>query len=766
MVHSLDKVKYIVTPNHPNISFYNECKTNLNNWKCADICSSFLHSLKNNQIQECINELESLLSKYENDKNIIKLWHIFYDYLTCKHKSMIFDTPKQIVETLTKSLSSFIDLDTKNVIITMTTCKRMDLTYRTINSMLYCITDLEKYVGKFLVVDDNSSEEDRTKLLQCYPFITLIRKDATQKGHPKSMNIILNEIKNYKYQFHVEDDWEFFYPSNYIEKCITVLESNQKYGQCLVNRDYGEDQITINNIGGSEYKKINYNLNISNESKSKNKNKNNNSLKYYEHRHFKGLELEKESTKCGLANNLYWPHFSFRVGLTKTEIYPRIGLFNEEAKHFEMEYAERYTENGYITTFLDKVYCTHIGRRTYERNDNTKKNAYDLNEEIQFGQIKSNDENNSDVNSGVNNGVNNKQIRINIYVVNLQRRKDRLLNFFKHNSNELYTFNVYDAVDGSKIIPNSKVQRLFQNGDYNYRRGIVGVACSMIDIWKKFLSDTLCDYAIIFEDDVKVTPNFMPKVIRMIEENKDQFDIIYGHMNPYPRTNKEDYYKTEYIPKLIKISTAQMMQENMGSLATTILTKEGARILLEDINKKGVYNAIDWVAMKTCDLQRAFVTIPFIAFADAYQTNNKKDTDIQTDYNTCGLKNWVQYEIDYWKNQLKTKKNTTIRIVCLNSSSNKLISTIKSTCDNIEIKNLSSINELKPNDILICDQTEISSAITNICIYPLETKISCKTLYYYYTDKCIFVVPISFLNDTNITEKVWGEGYLNMNYPI
>ena len=366
MVHSLDKVKYIVTPNHPNVSFYNECKTNLINWKCADICSSFLHSLKNNELQECIDELELLLSKYQNNENIIKLWHIFYDYLTCKHKSMIFDTPKEIVEKLTKSLSSFIDLDIKNVIITMTTCKRMDLTYRTINSMLYCITDLEKYVGKFLVVDDNSSEEDRTKLLECYPFITLIRKDSSQKGHPKSMNIILNEIKNYKYQFHIEDDWEFFYPSNYIEKCITVLENNPKYGQCLINRDYGEDQITINNIGGSECKKINYNTPVSIENKNKNKNtKEPSSLIYYEHRHFKGIELEKERIKCGLANNLYWPHFSFRVGLTKTEVYNKVGSFNETAKHFEMEYAYRYVNKGYKTTFLDGVYCAHIGRRTY-----------------------------------------------------------------------------------------------------------------------------------------------------------------------------------------------------------------------------------------------------------------------------------------------------------------------------------------------------------------------------------------------------------------
>jgi GR25 family glycosyltransferase involved in LPS biosynthesis len=714
--------------------------------------SHFINALQKNNLSLAESEINKVINKYNSNEtkrnDYIKIWHLFYDYITAQHKNPIYDIPEKIVSSFTNSLQQHSEH--KKVIITMTTCKRMDLTYRTINSMLHCITDLEKHVSKFLVVDDNSSEEDRTKLLQCYPFITLIRKDSTQKGHPKSMNIILNEIKNYKYQFHIEDDWEFFYPKNFISDSIAILESDPNYGQCLINRDYGEDQVTINNIGGSTLKKCKQSTT---------------DLYYYEHRHFKGQQLQIESQKCGLSNNLYWPHFSFRVGLTKTEVYNKVGSFNEAAKHFEMEYAERYFYSGYITTFLDRVYCTHIGRRTYERNDNNKKNAYDLNNEIQFGEIKDNNNNNNNNNQVVKEEETNQlnTVSICIYVVNLKRRKDRLLKFLKENANELYSFKIYDAIDGSKIIPNSKTQRLFQTGDYNYRRGIVGVASSMIDIWKQFISDTTTNIAIILEDDVKLTPQFLAKSIQLIENNKDKFDIIFAHMNPYPNHNKKEFYRTDILPELVKYSTERMMSENMGSMAATILTKEGAKTLLEDINKKGVYNAIDWVAMKTCNIQRAFVTVPFLAFADCFQTNNHKDTDIQTEFNTCEIKNWLTHEIEYWQSKLKSKKNNRIRLVTTVTSKDPFIELVRSNgYEVILVKN----TEIKQNDIIVSNQTKIVNILQNITILPLQSTIECKTIKYYRTNNSTFCIPFSYINDTINTEKTWGDGYLNMVFPI
>lgn len=732
-------LKYLVEPIFSNEQI--EILTRLSiMYNVYDLIKNTLQNYTKKKVSSLLDHLDLLLQKNKQNEitytNLTKLWHSIYDLLASKHSKQLFGINLPLIEQITNEFKQ--KSDKKDVIITMTTCKRMDLTYRTINSMIRCISDLTERVSEFVVIDDNSSEDDRKQLIDTYPFITLIKKTPSEKGHPKSMNMLLPIIQKYKYQFHIEDDWEFFHEDKYIQRCINIIELNPEYGQCLLNRDYGEDQQTINNIGGSLYKQSEFGS-------------------YFEHRFLQGKQLEDEVKKLQIANNLYWPHFSFRVGITKTSVYDKVGPFNEQAQHFEMEYGHRYVQAGYKTVFLDKLYCTHTGRRTYERDDKTKKNAYDLNNEQQFGEKPKSDDsqNQKENNSGI--------LQISVYVVNLKRRKDRLIKFFKHNLNECKTFKIYDAIDGTKINPTSKSQRLFQTGDFNYRRGIMGVASSMIDIWKKFITDASSNYAIIFEDDVVLTPNFYNKICKLISDNQNKFDIIYGHMNPYPHSNKEEFYKRDIQPTLVQYNTQRMMNENMGSMAATILTKQGAKILLEDINKKGVYNAIDWVAMKTCDLQRAFVTVPFIAFADCYQSNNTKDTDIQTDYNICSFTNWSKEEIIYWQNILKgTKKNTNIRLVSFQDKST-LIQTVESL--GFKVQTIRK-DELKQNDILLQDIETIKSKVSNVTICPLNSTIKTSSSNYYKTDKLTIVIPHLLLNDNLIKEKTWGDGYLNLLCPL
>jgi len=718
----------------------NSLKQVASNISCYDAMKSVFDHLDANCIEQAVSECESIISSYKDNpkkyEQYIQFWHILFDFLTKKHVSPIYSIPVSIITDLTNYFQSD-KCKQKDVIITMTTCKRMDLTYRTINSMLYCVTDIKDHIQSFVVIDDNSSEEDRTRLLETYPFITLIRKTPEQKGHPRSMNMLLDILRNVEYQFHIEDDWEFFFPSDYITRCKKVCELSDTIGQCLLNRDYGEDQISINKIGGSTMKEAPW------------------GEVYYEHRYFSGNELQIETAKCGKANNLYWPHFSFRVGLTKTSIYSTCGSFNEKAQHFEMEYGHRYTQAGYRTVFLDRVYCTHIGRRTYERNDVSKKNAYDLNNEVQFGESQR-------LQSEQTNTQPDK-VYIKTVVINLRRRKDRLLRFLKENYSELKNVHIFDAHDGKKFTPNSKLQRLFQTGDYHYRRGIMGVACSMIQVWKDFYTDPLHNILIVLEDDVKCTPNFMQKCITLLNENHNQFDIIYAHMNPYPQFNNQSFYSTTEKPRLERYSTQKMMSVNMGSLAATIFTKKAVEVILEDISQKGVYNAIDWVAMKTCDKLRAFACTPFLAFADCFQTNNQKDTDIQMEYNTCSLPNWTKYEIEYWENQLKgTKKNNKIRLVTTETSSSALVDYIKSLGYPIyTIK----IGDVKQNDILLRTNITPNDKYNHITIVPGDKPIEPLAALWYATDTIKIVVPAQYITDTIQAEKTWRDSYLNKCKP-
>ena len=80
------------------------------------------------------------------------------------------------------------------VMMTFTTCKRLDLFEKTMNSILNSWTDLEK-VDYFFCVDDNSSQRDRSKMQTMYPFIDFYMKRKVEKGHRASMNIIYDKLK-------------------------------------------------------------------------------------------------------------------------------------------------------------------------------------------------------------------------------------------------------------------------------------------------------------------------------------------------------------------------------------------------------------------------------------------------------------------------------------------------------------------------------------------------------------------------------------------
>ena len=115
-----------------------------------------------------------------------------------------------------------------------------------------------------------------------------------------------------------------------------------------------------------------------------------NSLNYLIHEHFdeiKNNELYVKSVTKNGRNCVYWPHYSLRPSLLKTEIFKTLGYFTNVNGFFERDYANKFFDNNYISCFFNKVVCRHIGKLTSEKNGI---NAYNLNNVSQF----SSDDNN------------------------------------------------------------------------------------------------------------------------------------------------------------------------------------------------------------------------------------------------------------------------------------------------------------------------------------------------------------------------------------
>lgn len=268
------------------------------------------------------------------------------------------------------------------ITFSITTCKRLDLFKRTMNSFINCCKDV-LLIDKYICVDDNSSEQDRIEMINLYPFFTWIMKTPEQKGHMQSMNLIIENVKT-DYLVHLEDDWLFLVKDNYINDALEILNqklvksinkipenrkiNEKRFGQVVFNKSYTE--LPENEVEGGFLCETNEN-----------------NIKYLIHEHYNPEtenELYKKEVKKYSRSSMYWPHFSLHPSVIKTEIFKNIGNFETNNQFFEREFANKYYDNGYITCFLNRVSCKHIGKLLSQRNDPNFKNAYELNEVNQF----------------------------------------------------------------------------------------------------------------------------------------------------------------------------------------------------------------------------------------------------------------------------------------------------------------------------------------------------------------------------------------------
>ncbi len=246
-------------------------------------------------------------------------------------------------------------------IITFTTCKRFDLFQQTVNSIVNMWRDVGE-IDYWFCVDDNSSEEDRARMKSEYPWIDYYMKTPEEKGHRPSMNIIWNKLNDLKPQYwiHMEDDFLFHTPGNYITKPIKMMMDARERGhnvrQILYNRNYSE---TIKDYTIQGHKIVR------------------------DIQHDVALHVHKIG-EFSYGNSHYWPHYSFRPSFIDVNAVLLLGDYNSPNHFFEMDYANRWVSHGFLSGFYNHITNRHIGRLTSERHDKTQANAYELNDEGQF----------------------------------------------------------------------------------------------------------------------------------------------------------------------------------------------------------------------------------------------------------------------------------------------------------------------------------------------------------------------------------------------
>ena len=476
------------------------------------------------------------------------------------------------------------------IILTMTSCKRLDLFTNTVNSILQTWTDIDK-IDYFFCVDDNSTQRDRSKMVAAYPFIDFYMKRQKERGHRESMNIIYRKLDELKptYWIHLEDDWLFFKRDSYVEKAAAFLDAHHADGinQILYNRNYAEtyDGWTINGATPLE----------------------------------PGFSLHQKSDSIPGRNCGYWPHYSFRPSMIRVETILSLGNYDSPNTFFERDYADKYYAKGYKSAFYDTVCSLHIGKLT---SDKSGTNAYTLNKTGQF--------NTTDQNKIIKKG--------NTFVINLVRRTDRKeaieILFDKEGITD-YEF--YEAIDGKELIVTDEITKLFLGNDFGSRKGVIGCALSHYNLWKQLIEDATNDYYVIFEDDITLSTNFKTQYEALLSEftKSIQDNILFlGY-------SVRDEHKKLQTTNADKIISPLNLSIYIGGTFAYIISKSSAKSILDYIKVNGIKHGIDYL-MKIVPTVTYYTAQPNLVFSEwVNSTNSSVDTDIQKDWSSLRLSNTV-----------------------------------------------------------------------------------------------------------------------------
>jgi GR25 family glycosyltransferase involved in LPS biosynthesis len=497
-------------------------------------------------------------------------------------------------------------ISTSKILITFTTCKRLDLFKETIHSILNQWTDVD-LITNWFCVDDNSSPEDREFMKTTYSWMDFYLKTPSEKGHRASMNIIWCKLHDLKpdYWIHMEDDFLFYHPMNYVTQALATLKNKTAMGmrikQIVFNRNYAE---TVDNY------KTKGHLPSTIPNILLHDHKPNESITHYQNSH-------------------YWPHYSFRPSMTEVKAILLLGNYDSPNQFFERDYADKWHKANYKTAFFDRITHRHTGRLTSEISNGTVKNAYELNGENQFNSFK----------------------KKHIKVLNLERRPDRKLEMTTlldgaGTGGLKDSYSIFNAVDGNQLEPTLELKLLFDGNDFGNRRGVIGCALSHLKMWRELLADKNNNYYVIFEDDFSLAAGFKEQFDKLTNAFSEKEVIFIGyHMFANKRAKVKDIYANETGAECKVVPLNKDLY--IGGTFAYSINKIGAKKLVDYIETKGIKHGIDYLMKIAPGLAIAELQ-PQLVFSDWNEAGQSGvDTDIQNNYQALDFTKTIEDQFDF-----------------------------------------------------------------------------------------------------------------------
>lgn len=244
------------------------------------------------------------------------------------------------------------------------------------------------------------------------------------------------------------------------------------------------------------------------------------------------------------------------------------------------------------------------------------------------------------------------------YIINLDRRADRLEKFMTTHSNISGVVERWPATDGVSIKLTPELAKLFGTNDFFWKKAVMGCALSHLGLWWKLLNEKPdIQNFLIFEDDARLLPGWQETLQLSMNHLPEDYDVLYlGGILPPNRAGFDRLLEpvTKYYSK---IRPHQMFGQPQPTpyfhscAYAYIISRQGAQKVIESIQKKsGYWTSADHMLCSPCETMNLYFLTPTIAGCFQDDDPNYANSDFNN------FSRLDKFDSDLWNNDERFSK--------------------------------------------------------------------------------------------------------------
>ena len=238
------------------------------------------------------------------------------------------------------------------------------------------------------------------------------------------------------------------------------------------------------------------------------------------------------------------------------------------------------------------------------------------------------------------------------YVINLDRRKDRMEKLYAHNPELRDRVLRLSAFEGKQIQMSPAIARLFKPHDFYWKKPILGCALSHLQLWWQLIHEKpeITSY-LILEDDVKLQPGWEETWKKAANSIPEDADVVYlGGILP-PNRQGFETVKEKVNEHFSRVKPNQFFGQNPPNRYfhwcnyAYRLTRKGAEKILKILEERdGYWTSADHMVCNRVDRLNHYFLDPLVA--GCYQDDDPR-------YQTSQFNDFSRidgFDSDLWNN--------------------------------------------------------------------------------------------------------------------